>query len=169
MYAKYMLENDGKRPDNILSDSSTVSKVLDTNVVGCFRVTRAFMPILKKEKGRIILIGSYFGSLAGAIGLSHLAYESSKFALEGLADGLRRGLKKEGIRVSLIKPGNIETDMNKSAGEVSADVVSRDVLTALEAKKPKDRYYPGTIKGISSKVLCRVFAILPSWLTDKQL
>lgn len=163
------LEKAGKRPENILSDSETVSKTLDTNVVGCFRVTRAFMPILKKEKGRIVLIGSYFGSIAGAVGLYHLAYESSKFALEGLADGLRRGLKKEGIKVSLIKPGNIETDMNEVAGESSVDVVSRDVLTALEAKNPKARYYPGLVKGIYCKILCRFFALFPSWITDKQL
>jgi NAD(P)-dependent dehydrogenase (short-subunit alcohol dehydrogenase family) len=70
------------------------NNVLDTNVVGCFRFTRAFLPLLKKGDASIVLIGSYFGSIAGAINLSHLAYESSKFALEGLADGIEEGRYK---------------------------------------------------------------------------
>ncbi|MGK3738545.1 MAG: NAD(P)-dependent dehydrogenase (short-subunit alcohol dehydrogenase family) [Bacillariaceae sp.] len=159
----------GKSPENILTDSRTVTNVLDTNVVGCFRVTRAFMPLLKKGDASIVLIGSYFGSIAGAINLSHLAYESSKFALEGLADGMRRSLKKEGIRVSLIKPGNIQTDMNELAGEVPPVVVAYDVLAAIEDKKSHARYYPGLVKGLSCRMLCTFFSIFPSWLTDKQL
>lgn len=169
LISKQYLDKNVKPPENVLSDSETVIKVLDTNVVGCFRVTKTFLPILSNEKGRVVIIGSYFGTIGGALGLPHLAYESSKFALEGLADGLRRGLKNEGIKVSLVKPGNIKTDMNKVGGEVSTDVVSRDVISALEAKNPKPRYYPGTVKGIPCKLLCRIFGLSPSWLTDKQL
>uniref|UniRef100_A0A7S4ATN8 Uncharacterized protein n=1 Tax=Pseudo-nitzschia australis TaxID=44445 RepID=A0A7S4ATN8_9STRA len=167
--AKALVEKDAKPLDNILADTATVTRVMNTNVIGCFRVTRAFLPILTKEKGRVILVGSYFGTLAGAIDLPHLAYESSKHALEGLADGLRRGLKKEGIRVSLIKPGNIDTDMNPLGDKISPSVVSLDVLAALEANKPKARYYPGAVKGIPTRLLCAVFGLFPSWITDKLL
>jgi hypothetical protein len=41
-------------------------------------------------------------------------------------------LKKEGISVSLIKPGNIQTDMNKLVGEVPPAVVAFDVIAAIE-------------------------------------
>ena len=167
--AKSYMEKDAKGPENKLADTATVTRVMETNVVGCFRVTRSFLPILAKEKGRVILIGSYFGTLAGPIGLSHVAYESSKHALEGLADGLRRGLKKEGIRVSLIKPGNIDTDMNPLGDKVSPDEVSKDILAALEAKNPRARYYPGTVKGIPTRLLCAVFGLLPAFVTDKLL
>jgi len=177
-YAKVLSESTtgGKKsvPDNILSDSELVTNVFDTNVVGCFRVTKAFMPLLQKggKKGdsSIVLVGSFFGSIAGALNLSHLAYESSKFALEGLADGLRRGLsKKEGISVSLVKPGNIQTDMNKLAGEVAPVVVANDILAAIEDPNPKARYYPGLVKGTSCKLLCLFFELFPTWITDKQL
>jgi len=170
-YAKVFGES-GKAPANMLSDSALVTNVFDTNVVGCFRVTKAFLPLLQKGKNgeaSIVLVGSFFGSIAGALNLSHLAYESSKFALEGLADGLRRGLKKEHITVTLIKPGNIQTEMNKMAGEVSPLVVANDILVAIEDPNPSARYYPGLVQGTSCKLACMFFSLFPTWITDKQL
>jgi len=170
-YGKVLAET-GSMPDNILSDSELVTHVFDTNVVGCFRVTKAFLPLLQKGKkgeASIVLVGSFFGSIAGALNLSHLAYESSKFAIEGLADGLRRGLKKEHITVSLIKPGNIQTDMNKTAGESKSSVVANDILEAIEDPNPSARYYPGLVKGTSCKLACLFFSLFPTWFTDKQL
>jgi NAD(P)-dependent dehydrogenase (short-subunit alcohol dehydrogenase family) len=166
-YSKLYFE-EGKRPPNLLADPAVAEAVFATNVIGVARVTRAFQPLLVKEKGqgRIVLIGSYFGTISGGLGLSHLYYESTKFALEALSDGLRRGLKKEGIAVSLIKPGNIDTDMNRHAGESSTDVVSRDVIHAIESKNPRHRYYPGKVKGYPTRLLCFIFAVLPTWLTD---
>jgi len=170
-YASVLGES-GKSPANMLSDSELVTTVFDTNVVGCFRVTKAFLPLLQKGKkgeASIVLVGSFFGSIAGALNLSHLAYESSKFALEGLTDGLRRGLKKEHITVTLIKPGNIQTDMNKMAGEVSPLVVANDILVAIEDPNPNARYYPGLVQGTSCKLVCMFFSLFPTWITDKQL
>ena len=54
-----------------------------------------------------MLVGSYFGSIAGNFKLRQVAYETSKFALEGMAAGMRRGFAPQGIGVSLLKPGNI--------------------------------------------------------------
>jgi NAD(P)-dependent dehydrogenase (short-subunit alcohol dehydrogenase family) len=159
----------GKVPENVLADINVASNVFDTNVIGTFRVTRSFLPLLKKENGRVILIGSYFGSISGALGLSHLYYESSKFAVEGFADGLRRSLAEEGIAVSLIKPGNIATDMNSVEDAVSPDVVSKAVVHALEAKNPRHRYYPGPVKNYPSWLMCTIFTVLPTWITDKLL
>eukprot|EP01083_Nonionella_stella_P044650 120189_1 len=127
------------------------SRTLETNVVGVGRVTKACIPLLAKG-GRIVNIGSYFGSIAGKVGLDQIYYEASKFALEGMTDNMRRALKKEGMKVALIKPGNISTDMN-SYGEVSARVVSLDIEHAIASSSPKPRYYPGTVKGMPCKVV----------------
>jgi hypothetical protein len=77
-----------------------------------FGVTKAFLPLLTDQAkvGRIILLGSYFGSILGAMELSRYLfyYEASK---------LCQSLRKQEIGVTLLKPGNIiQTDMN-SAGE----------------------------------------------------
>ena len=136
----------GGTPKNVLADTSVATRVLQTNVVGVARVTRAFLRLIPSG-GRIVNIGSYFGSIAGQAGLWHAYYECSKYALEGFSDNMRRSLRKKGIHVSLVKPGNISTDMN-SFGESPAIVVARDVEHAISSKRPKPRYYPGKVKGM---------------------
>ena len=151
-------------PENVLADPTVATRVLQTNVVGVARVSRAFLPLLS-DGGRIINIGSYFGSIAGQAGLCHAYYESSKFALEGLSDNMRRSLRKKGIHVSLIKPGNIITDMN-SFGESPASVVAMDVEHAVSSQRPRARYYPGKVKGMPVRLVCWIFEMLPTSVTD---
>jgi NAD(P)-dependent dehydrogenase (short-subunit alcohol dehydrogenase family) len=169
----------GQPIENKLAEPAVALRVLETNVVGVARVTRAFLPLLPTTTsssseaggggsggGRIVNIGSYFGSIAGKVGLAHAYYEASKFALEGLSDNMRRSLSSQGIMVSLIKPGNISTDMN-SIGEVGPEVVARDIEHAIAARHPLPRYYPGKVKGLPTRLPCWMFEMLPTWLTDK--
>lgn len=149
----------------VLADPSVGSRVLETNVIGVGRVTKACLPLLAKE-GTIVNVGSYFGSIAGAIGLDHCYYEASKFALEGMSDNMRRSLKKEGVRVALVKPGNISTDMN-NVGEVSTKVVAEDIEHAISSPNPRTRYYPGKVKGYSTRFVCWIYEMLPTWVVDK--
>lgn len=150
--------------ENKMADPSIGSLVFETNVIGVGRIAKAFLPFLPKG-GTIVNIGSYFGSIAGELGLDHCYYESSKFALEGMTDNMRRSLKKEGIRVVLIKPGNIITAMNP-AGEVPTEVVASDILHAIVSSNPKARYYPGKVKGYPCRFVCWVYEMLPTWLVD---
>lgn len=157
----------GQTPENTLVEASVGSRVFETNVIGVGRVTKACIPFLVKGgTGRVVNIGSYFGSIAGAVGLGHCYYEASKFALEGMTDNMRRSLKKEGILVALIKPGNIITDMNKVAGESTTLEVAMDIEHAIAASNPKSRYYPGKVKGYPTKLVCRIYEMLPTWITD---
>eukprot|EP00567_Pseudictyota_dubia_P014366 CAMPEP_0197444418 /NCGR_PEP_ID=MMETSP1175-20131217/9911_1 /TAXON_ID=1003142 /ORGANISM="Triceratium dubium, Strain CCMP147" /LENGTH=237 /DNA_ID=CAMNT_0042975199 /DNA_START=90 /DNA_END=800 /DNA_ORIENTATION=+ len=95
----------GENLPNALADPSVGIRIFETNVIGVGRVTKAVLPLLPKG-GRIINIGSYFGSVAGRLELDHCYYEASKFALEGMTNNMRVSLKREGIEVVLIKPGN---------------------------------------------------------------
>ena len=78
----------------------------EVNVIGLVAVTQACLPQLRRGKGRIVNIGSIAGrsALPGSG-----AYDSSKFALEGISDSLRMELNPFGISVSLIEPGAIAT------------------------------------------------------------
>jgi len=157
---------------NELADPAIGRRVFETNVIGVGRVTKACLPILTKSKSKssgtttIVNIGSYFGSIAGVLGIDHCYYETSKFALEGMSDNMRRSLRKEGVRVVLVKPGNISTDMNP-AGEVSTKVVAMDIEHAISSSKPKARYYPGKVKGYSTKFVCMLYEMLPTSIVDK--
>lgn len=83
-----------------------LQKQLNVNVIGQIAVTQAFLPLLRKGRGRIINIGS----ISGQIALPFLGpYAASKFALEALTDSLRVELRPWNIPVSIIEPGNVIT------------------------------------------------------------
>merc|ERR1712070_1261192 len=72
------------------------------NVVGAVRVTNSVLPRLRRSRGRIVNVAS----LAGKIALpTQTAYSTSKFAMEGYSDGLRRELFDWGVTVHIIEPG----------------------------------------------------------------
>ena len=79
----------------------------DVNVFGLVRVTQMVLPKMReKQSGLIINIGSVGGGFTAA---GAGAYHASKYALESFSDALRQELSSFGIKVSLIKPGGVET------------------------------------------------------------
>ena len=132
---------------------------MDVNAIGQIAVTQAFLPLLRNSQGRIIFISSISGRVATPlIG----PYAASKFALEALADSLRRELLPWGIQVSVIQPGRISTPIwGKSVA--AAD----DLVTNLPAEAHK--LYGNMIgtardsvlrsrKGTSSEAVAKVVA-----------
>lgn len=88
-------------------------KVFDINVVGLHSVTVEFLPLLRKNRGRIVNIGSEAGFIAGAGGG---AYSASKFAVRALTDALRLEMIPFGVFVSYVAPTSTESkiwDKNK--------------------------------------------------------
>lgn len=79
---------------------------LEVNVIGHIAVTQAFLPLILKEKGRIVNVGSTAAFFAAPfLG----AYAASKFAMVAVTDSMRRELWLRGIKVSIIHPGYTET------------------------------------------------------------
>lgn len=80
---------------------------LETNFFGAVAMTKAVLPIMRKqESGHIIQISS-IGGLQGSITLS--SYAASKFALEGWSESLRLEVNALGIKVVLVEPGAFDT------------------------------------------------------------
>jgi NAD(P)-dependent dehydrogenase (short-subunit alcohol dehydrogenase family) len=90
---------------------------LEVNVTGQLAVTQAFLPLLRKARGRIVNMSS----ISGGLSTPYLGpYAASKFAIEAISDALRLELRNFGIRVSAIEPGAITTpiwDKSTAAGE----------------------------------------------------
>ena len=81
----------------------------ETNLFGLIRVTQAVLPTMRKQRsGRIINISSGNG-IFGFPGIS--AYVSTKFAVEGLSEAIAYELEPFGIKVILIEPGFVRTNI----------------------------------------------------------
>jgi len=91
------------------------------NVLGLVDVTRAFLPLLRKSKGKVINIGSISGRITSPLMTS---YSSSKFAVRAISDGLRRELKLQNIAVVLIEPGPTATDIWQTSTDNSMKLVN---------------------------------------------
>jgi len=81
-------------------------KIMDVNVFGIVRVTKAFLPLLRQSEGRVVNVAS----LAGRFTLpAFAAYSMSKKACIAFSDGLRQEMKKFNIKVITIEPGLYKT------------------------------------------------------------
>ncbi|MBW2391095.1 MAG: SDR family NAD(P)-dependent oxidoreductase, partial [Deltaproteobacteria bacterium] len=90
-------------------DLDAMRSQFEVNVFGVAAVTRAFLPLLKRPGGRIVNVSSGAGKIAPPlIG----PYTASKHALEAMSDVLRLELRGQGIAVSVIQPGFIESAMH---------------------------------------------------------
>ena len=81
---------------------------METNFFGVLNVTRAALPVLRKQgSGHVIQISSLGGRL-GSAGLS--AYQSAKWAVGGLTEVLAREVGPLGVKVTIVEPGGFRTD-----------------------------------------------------------
>ena len=103
--------------------------VLDTNLKAVFRVSRAAIrPMMKQRYGRIVNITSVVGASGNA---GQANYAAAKAGVAGLTRSLARELGSRGITVNCVAPGFIETDMTKALSEAQT--------TALMAQIPLGR------------------------------
>lgn len=161
----------------------------DVNVFGTHRVTRAFFPLLLSSRGRIVNMSSVAGFVATPFSGS---YASSKHALEGWSDALRRELRPLDVKVVVIEPALINTPLwdkdpegriSKYQGSIFYEanrkklvheaeeakrngvrprVVADAVVRALSARNPKPRYLV-----TNHPLKHRLVKFLPDCLTDR--
>ena len=160
----------------------------ETNFFGWLELTNLLLPVMRKQGyGRIIKNSSVLGFVAMPF---RGAYNSSKYAIEGLSDTLRLELKGTNIHVSLVEPGpilsrfranaliallqhiDIENSVHKERYQqvlerlnkegpaapftLPPEAVLKKVIHALEARKPRVRYYvtiPTYLFGYLKRVL----------------
>ncbi|MBT7609152.1 MAG: SDR family oxidoreductase [Bacteriovoracaceae bacterium] len=79
---------------------------MEVNYFGLARMIQVFLPMLRKSRGKIINISSLMGEFCMPLGS---VYSASKFAVEGLSEGLAYELNPLGVQVSCILPGGHRT------------------------------------------------------------
>ena len=116
-------------------------EVIETNLNGLFRVTKALIkPMVKNKFGRVINISS----VAGLMGNSgQVNYSSSKSAMVGFSRSLAKELGSRNITSNVIAPGFIETDMTTFLNDDEKVEVSKNI--------PMKRF--GTVEDVAKCIL----------------
>ena len=145
-------------------DTEEVRRVVDVNLTGPILATKAALPyMLPKRRGHIINVAS----VAGHIGTTGV-YSATKFGLRGFTEALRRELLPYGIRVSLLTPGFIRTEMtrNNPMRMPSAEVAGRVIARLVEHPR-REVVVPGWYRIVIS--FNRWFPGLTDWVTSRFL
>ncbi|OWF38518.1 17-beta-hydroxysteroid dehydrogenase type 6-like [Mizuhopecten yessoensis] len=86
--------------------------VMAVNLYGTIEVTRTFLTLIRREKGRIVNTTS----VSGRVAIGGAPYVCSKYAAEGFADSLRSELWKSGVSVHIIEPSGYKTNFCSGEG-----------------------------------------------------
>lgn len=155
---------------------------MNTNFMGCVNLCQAVLPHMRKQGfGRIINISS----IGGVMGLPYQGfYSASKFAIEGFSEALSAEVKRFGITVSLIEPGdfatnftanrhNSESTLNNDAygpifrrslkliekeenSGLKPEKMAHKVLHIVECRKPRMRYVVANLEQWLSVAIKRI-------------
>ncbi len=112
-----------KRTGLIYENETEIKELLDVNLMGPWYLIKAAWNELKKSKqGRIIVLVSMSGKRSKG---NYAGYSASKFALMGLCETARNEGWADGIRVTTLCPGWVNTDMAKRITEIEADKMTQ--------------------------------------------
>ena len=141
-------------------DLDDLREQLEVNVIGQVAVTQAFLPLLRKKKGTVILIGSIGGRIASPF---MSPYSISKFGIEALGESLRAELKPWEIDVVVIEPGSIDTEIWGKANDTVAEQMANlkpdaKRLYGQQLEKMSEEIQKTADRGISPDKVGRVVA-----------
>ena len=170
-----------------------IERQVEVNVMGTLRVTKLFLPLLKRGQGRILNVSS----VAGVYGYPGLAvYCATKHAVEGFSQVLRLELDKFGVSVITIQPGdfsmatnllnNHHRNMNHMWAEMTDknredykqyfmayhDAVAKSGFTGHRIKPPSllpESVLRGFELALLAKVPERTYMLLPTWTNTIKL
>lgn len=108
---------------------------MSVNLFGVARVTKAFLPLIRRSQGRIVNMSSVLGCSA-----DHFAgpYSISKFGVEAFSDILRLEMRQFNVRVCIIEPGNFISATSIIAGPNSLKNLGRQSWEKLEPSLKED-------------------------------
>jgi hypothetical protein len=142
-----------------------LQRIMDVNVYGAVRCTRAFLPsMLARGKGHVTMMAS----MAGLVAARNMAYYSaSKFALVAIGRTLQQELHRSGVSCSIICPGVAQTGFQQHApnekypraaalSSCTPEQVAQAVLRDLASPANREIIVPG-----SSALLARFSAAFP--------
>jgi len=124
---------------------SEIRKLFEVNVVGLLAVTRSFIPLLRKERGRLINISSGHGLLAIP---DKSVYAASKSAVQAISDSLRLELRPFGVSVSNLVVGKVDTAVLGKILEERERLARAADPAVLELYSPLFAFFDREVRGL---------------------
>jgi NAD(P)-dependent dehydrogenase (short-subunit alcohol dehydrogenase family) len=127
------------------TSGAEVRALFNTNVLGLLNVTRAVLPVLRRQRcGHIVNMGSSAGVAAGAGGG---LYSATKFAVEAITEALHAELAPLGIHATVVEPGSFRTQFLTADSLQRVDTGIADYLgtvgALMRAASTFDGHQPG--------------------------
>lgn len=165
-----------------LATSDEIDCQMGTNFMGCVNLCQSVLPHMRRQGGgRIINISS----IGGVMGLPYQGfYSASKFAIEGFSEALSAEVKRFGIYVSLVEPGDFATNFTASRnnseitlndasygpvfkhslqliekeenGGLKPEKMAQKVTHIVECRRPRMRYVVANFEQWMSVVIKRI-------------
>jgi NAD(P)-dependent dehydrogenase (short-subunit alcohol dehydrogenase family) len=137
-----LINNAGLALYDDLSNRAALEQSLAVNLYGPYGVTQAFLPLLTRSRGAIVNVLSL--AAIAAVPFSP-AYSISKAAAFSLAQSLRALLAERGVRVHMVLPGPVDTDMSRNLDipKASPESVVRAIFDGVE--KGEEEIFPDPV------------------------
>ncbi len=111
-------------------------RMINTNVLGLMYATHAALPIMKQQgSGHIVNISSVAGRTAGA---GRGVYNASKWGVGGFSEALRQEVYKDKIRVTVIEPGIVATELTHHITDENAKKTIQDWANSMTPLESED-------------------------------
>jgi NAD(P)-dependent dehydrogenase (short-subunit alcohol dehydrogenase family) len=129
---------------------------IDTNFYGVVYVTRAVLPVMRKQRsGRIFQISSIGGRRGGTPGLS--AYQAAKFAVAGFSEVVLNEVAPLGIQLTIVEPGGFATDWAGTSMKILPSQPDYEPTVGATAKRLRGD--PGAARGVPEKAAQALLAL----------
>ncbi len=163
-------------------------RTFEVNLFSHVRLMAVLLPRIRAGHGRIVWLSSVSGEVAMPLAA---AYAGSKFAIEAVADVMRRELRPWDVQVITVQPGATQSRIwqggqanlgavddplyanvaassanllvQAESNAIAADVPARVIESALNARWPRVRYRVGP----DAKLLMTLHDLLPAWVFDR--
>jgi NADP-dependent 3-hydroxy acid dehydrogenase YdfG len=117
------------------ADPADWRTMIDANLFGLMLVTHAALPLLKANGGHIFNVSSISARLANA---GSPGYAASKAAVGAFTESLRKELSSQGVRVSLVMPGIVETELFTHLKDEATKERFGNMIRAMTPLQPAD-------------------------------
>ncbi|MFJ2374549.1 SDR family NAD(P)-dependent oxidoreductase [Streptomyces sp. NPDC087769] len=117
------------------ADTTEWTRMVDTNLLGSMYMVHAALPHLLRSRGAVVQISSTSGRTASA---ASGVYAATKFGITAFSEALRQEVTAQGVRVIVIEPGFVSTELAGHITDPTIRAMARDMAESMRTLQPED-------------------------------